>query len=211
MSESSVSSEETFVENWLNSHEAFAAAFVERWLQSHPHQARVYLEKRCTRNVSRHFGVGGALEEGKMLKHFSTPNLHLNRRKKPTSELRQMSRQELFMELLRDVVSPDFDVNHMSHKILVNVLVLTNADRSSLFLVEGPEDNPLLVSRLFDVMEHSSVEEALHDEVEAIKIPVGVGIIGHAAKTGETINLHDAYEVSIQCLLCSAFTPHQKF
>ena len=99
------------------------------------------------------------------------------------------------MELLRDVVSPDFDVNSLSHKILVNVILLTNADRSSLFLVEGPEDNPVLVSRLFDVMENSTVESALHEEVDAIKMPAGVGIAGYVAQTGEALNLEDAYEV----------------
>lgn len=99
------------------------------------------------------------------------------------------------MELLRHVVSPDFDVNSISHKILVNVLLLTNADRSSLFLAEGCSNNPILVSRLFDVTEDSTVESAIHDETEAIKIPVGVGIVGAVASTGEKINLKDAYQV----------------
>lgn len=100
------------------------------------------------------------------------------------------------MELLRDVVSPDFNVNSISHKILVNVLLLTNADRSSLFLTEGCSKKPILVSRLFDVTEDSTVESAIHDETEAIKIPIGFGIVGTVASTGERINLKDAYQVS---------------
>ncbi len=99
------------------------------------------------------------------------------------------------MELLTDVVSPNFDVNHLSHKILANVLVLINGDRSSLFLVEGTEENPVLVSRLFDVMEHTSVEDAIHEDNEALKIPFGKGIIGFAAQNGVAINLENAYKV----------------
>lgn len=123
--------------------------------------------------------------------------------RKSADELRKLSKNELFMELLRDVVSPDFDINSLSHKILVNVLILINADRSSLFLVEGPKESPILVSRLFDVTEHSSLHEVLHDESEAIKIPFGVGIVGQAAKTGQVINIADAYKVeNTACKLC---------
>ena len=112
--------------------------------------------------------------------------------------MRKLDKHYLFVELLADVVSPNFDINHLTHKILVIVLVLTNADRSSLFLVEGPKDNPILVSRLFDVMENTSVEEAVHDDSEAIKIPMGTGIAGSVAKTGDTINAKNAYQVIIK-------------
>lgn len=186
--------EEREVEKWLQSHDEFAAGFVEKWLYTHPQQARkllgrVSIPPTQSSNLLK-------IEDGtNLLQHcISTPNLHSKRRKKSATELRQLNHQELFMELLADVVSPDFDVNGLSHKILVNVLLLTNADRSSLFLVEGPSDKPVLVSRLFDVTEHSTVEEAIHEEADSIKIPVGVGIAGHTAKTGETINLQDAYE-----------------
>ena len=193
----STNSDQEFVEKWLGSHEGFTASFVERWLQNHPHYTRLCMEKHS--NVTHNPTLGGALDEGKLLKHYmSSPNVHMNRRKKSTTELRRLNRHELFMELLQDVVSPDFNVNSLTHKILVNVLVLTNADRSSLFLVEGSENHQLLVSRLFDIMENSTVEESLHGEADAIKIPIGVGIVGHAAQTGETINLQDAYEVRMQ-------------
>ena len=200
----SIDSEKRFVENWLDGHEDHARSFVERWLQAHSHQARALLEKLCNQgNTTITKPLGAAMEEGKLLNHcISTPNLHSNRKKRSASELRKMDRHQLFMELLQDVVSPDMDVNSLSHKILVNVLLLTNADRSSLFLMDGgtEDSNPILVSRLFDVMEGTTVEDAVHEEADAIKIPVGVGIAGHAAKTGETINLQNAYEVG-NCIL----------
>ena len=196
---SSAGSDQDFVEAWLGSHDEFAIRFVEKWLLEHPDKAK----KLCfgvnpcasTHTLSNSLGVN--FPESRMLKHFiSSPSLPNQRRRKTTTELRKLDKHHLFVELLTDVVSPNFDVNQLSHKILVNVLVLTNADRSSLFLVEGPEDNPVLVSRLFDVMEQTTVEEAVHDETECIKIPVGVGIAGSVAKTGDTINVKNAYEVS---------------
>ena len=183
----SQSSEQVFVENWLNSHEELAASIVKRWLQSHPKRTSLLEQSRSSKHMLK-------LDDGGLLKnHISVPVFTL---RKNNSELRRLNRQELFMELLRDVVSPDFDVNSLSYKILVNVLLLTNADRSSLFLVEGSEDKPVLVSRLFDVMENSNVESALHEEADAIKMPVGVGIAGYVAQTGEAVNLEDAYEVN---------------
>lgn len=194
------SSDQEFVESWLESHEDFAASYVEKWLKSHPTAAKRHciINNHCSsHNLHQHHGLA-VPEGGRLLKQYiSSPNLSSQtKRRKSTSELRKLDKQALFVELLKDVVSPDFDVNHLSHKILVNVLVLTNADRSSLFLVEGQEDSPVLVSRLFDVMENTSVEDAVHDDADAIKIPFGVGIIGAAAITGEHINLENAYEVS---------------
>ena len=186
----SQSSEQEYVENWLNSHEELAASIVKRWLQSHPNRM-THLEQRSSKHMLK-------LDERGLLKNISVPVFSPRTNRRKNSELRRLNRQELFMELLRDVVSPDFDVNSLSHKILVNVILLTNADRSSLFLVEGSEDKPVLVSKLFDVTENSTVESAVHEETDAIKMPVGVGIAGYVAQSGETVNLEDAYKV--RCL-----------
>lgn len=196
----SADSDQDYVENWLGSHEEFTLRFIESWLRDHPDKAKKICQSlnycSSTHALSNSFGVN--FPESRILKHYiSTPNLPNQRRRKTATELRKMDKHHLFVELLADVVSPNFDVNHLSHKILVNVLLLTNADRSSLFLVEGSEDSPILVSRLFDVMENTSVEEAVHDESEAIKMPVGVGIAGSVAKTGDTINLQNAYQVYV--------------
>lgn len=57
---------------------------------------------------------------------------------------------DLFMELIRDV-SNELDIDVLCHKILVNVSLLTRADRGSLFLAKGPPHNKYLVAKLFDV------------------------------------------------------------
>lgn len=54
------------------------------------------------------------------------------------------------MELIRDI-SNELDINVLCHKILVNVGLLTQADRGSLFLAKGTTKNRYLVAKLFDV------------------------------------------------------------
>ncbi len=187
---------EDVVFKWLDSHQDSAAKYIGKWVQTHPSTSKRLCMQHSTSSPMFQPCVG-QLEETQLLNHhLSSPALPFsNRKRKSNAELRQLNRQELFMELLTDVVSPNFDVNHLSHKILANVLVLINGDRSSLFLVEGTEENPVLVSRLFDVMENTSVEDAIHEENEALKIPFGKGIIGFAAQNGVAINLENAYKV----------------
>jgi len=115
------------------------------------------------------------------------------RKKKTVEELSSLNEKDLLMELIRDIAY-ELDVDSLSHKILVNVSILTKGDRCSLFLVQGHKDRKYLVSRLFDVTTESTVEEAVKPASEAIIIPVGVGIAGHAAATGENINIKDAYQ-----------------
>jgi hypothetical protein len=61
-----------------------------------------------------------------------------------------MDESELFMELIRDVAN-ELDIDVLCHKILVNVGLLTHADRGSLFLARGPRNARYLVAKLFDV------------------------------------------------------------
>ena len=121
-----------------------------------------------------------------------------NRPKRKTfEELSALNEKDLFMELIRDIAH-ELDVDALSHKILVNVSILTKCDRSSLFLCKGHKDRKYLISRLFDVTVDSTVEEAVRPIEDAITIPFGVGIAGNAAATGEMINIEDAYKVIFQ-------------
>ena len=65
-------------------------------------------------------------------------------------QLDMMDDSDLFMELIRDVAN-ELDIDVLCHKILVNVGLLTHADRGSLFLARGPRDGRYLVAKLFDV------------------------------------------------------------
>ncbi|GLH03458.1 cGMP-specific 3, partial [Gryllus bimaculatus] len=70
-------------------------------------------------------------------------------RRRQLQQLLQMDEGELFMELIRDVAN-ELDIDVLCHKILVNVGLLTRADRCSLFLARGPRDARYLVAKLFD-------------------------------------------------------------
>jgi hypothetical protein len=54
------------------------------------------------------------------------------------------------MELIRDVAN-ELDIDVLCHKILVNVGLLTHADRGSLFLTKAQSSKKVLVAKLFDV------------------------------------------------------------
>ncbi|XP_046433336.1 cGMP-specific 3',5'-cyclic phosphodiesterase [Neodiprion pinetum] len=109
-------------------------------------------------------------------------------------ELNQLDEGDLFMELIRDVAN-ELDINILCHKILVNVGLLTHADRGSLFLAKGPLEDRYLVAKLFDVTQDTELEEAVQRaKREEIRIPFGVGIAGFVAQSKQIINIKDAYK-----------------
>ncbi|XP_012222882.1 cGMP-specific 3',5'-cyclic phosphodiesterase isoform X2 [Linepithema humile] len=124
-------------------------------------------------------------------KRSKSPNSSLMGRRE---ELGRLDESDLFMELIRDVAN-ELDINILCHKILVNVGLLTYADRGSLFLAKGPLEDRYLVAKLFDVTQDTELEEAVQRaKNEELKIPFGVGIAGYVAQTKETINIKDAYK-----------------
>lgn len=202
------------VEKYLDDHQDFTKSYFERkatssmvdnWMSSRSHRpgsramevnhvkrdgvrSHVMLKKDNNFTNGRLNSIfGSERDEGKM----SVP------RRRRKSKLGELDEKELFMELIRDIAN-ELDINMLSHKILVNVSILTNADRCSLFLVRGSRDNKVLVSKLFDVTSESTVDEAIRSEEDEICVPLGVGIAGHAAATGESINIKDAYSVGIR-------------
>lgn len=111
-------------------------------------------------------------------------------------DLKNSNERQFFFEIVRDIAN-DLDLTTLSYKILVNVGILTNADRCSLFLVEGPKGKQSLVSKVFDVQvggPNSPSKDFINQQRE-IRVPWGKGLVGYAAETGETVNIPDAYAV----------------
>lgn len=107
-----------------------------------------------------------------------------------------MDETELFMELIRDVAN-ELDIDVLCHKILVNVSLLTHADRGSLFLARGSDSGRYLTAKLFDVRHDTVFEEAVKlSHSEELRIPFGVGIAGTVAQTKSLVNIKNAYNVS---------------
>ena len=120
--------------------------------------------------------------------------------RKTRSELKALDERELMYELVIDICH-DMDTTSLCHKILQNVSILLNADRCSMFLVQGPKDSDsrVLVSTLFDVNIHSSLQDC-KEKSEEIRVSWGMGIIGYVAQTGIAVNIPDAYEVSLHLI-----------
>lgn len=126
--------------------------------------------------------------------------------KRNVSESKVRDERQLLYELVMDVCN-DLDVTSLCHKILQNVSLLLSADRCSLFLVRGDKNSPdcRLVSKLFDVNMNASLRDSM-ERSEEISIPYGTGIVGFVAKTGESVNIADAYAVSAMLFnICSLF------
>ncbi|HEU5315388.1 MAG TPA: HD domain-containing phosphohydrolase [Chloroflexota bacterium] len=93
---------------------------------------------------------------------------------------RQLARQEIVLEITRSFASaPTLD------QLLLTVGEQTctaiNADRTTFFLVDERTDT--LFSR--------STNEL---EIKEIRVPIGVGMSGHVAKSGEILNVPNCYE-----------------
>ena len=97
------------------------------------------------------------------------------------------------LELVEDI-SSHLDVTALCHKIFLHIHGLISADRYSLFLVcEDSSNDKFLISRLLDVAEGSTLEEASNN---CIRLEWNKGIVGHVAAFGEPLNIKDAYEVN---------------
>ncbi|OCT99901.1 hypothetical protein XELAEV_18005685mg [Xenopus laevis] len=97
------------------------------------------------------------------------------------------------LELVKDI-SSHLDVTALCHKIFLHIHELIAADRYSLFLVcEDSSNKKFLVSRLFDVAEGTTVEQASNN---CIRLEWNKGIVGHVAEFGQPLNIKDAYQDS---------------
>lgn len=203
------------VEKFLDENHEFAksyyqrkatSAMVDNWMSSRSHQpgSRAMQVNHIHRDTTRpptFLKTDGEFNDNRLNSIFgpaSEGRKHSSPRRK--SILAELDEKELFMELIRDIAN-ELDITMLSHKILVNVSILTNADRCSLFLVRGSRENKVLVSKLFDVTSESTLDQVLRSEDDEICVPLGVGIAGHTAATGETINIEDAYSVSLSSTL----------
>ncbi|XP_041985200.1 cGMP-specific 3',5'-cyclic phosphodiesterase-like isoform X2 [Aricia agestis] len=117
----------------------------------------------------------------------------VKRSRSPSASARQLEEADLFMDLIKDVAN-ELDIDVLCHKILVNVCLLTSADRGSLFLAKGTPPDRYLQAKLFDVTRDTELNDALQiARSQEIKIPFGVGVAGLAAQTKHHINIKNAY------------------
>ncbi|RMC18508.1 hypothetical protein DUI87_04398 [Hirundo rustica rustica] len=109
--------------------------------------------------------------------------------------LKEHNERQFFLELVKDI-SNDLDLTSLSYKILIFVCLMVDADRGSLFLVEGTSaGKKTLVSKFFDVHAGTPLLPCgSTEDSNEVQVPWGKGIIGYVAEHGETVNIPDAYQ-----------------
>ena len=93
---------------------------------------------------------------------------------------REIEKNALLLDVMRSV-SSQLELDALLPAVIAQVSRVMRADRSSVFLIDQRRGE--CWSRV-----------AQGSEMAEIRFPVGVGIAGHVAATGETINIPDAYE-----------------
>lgn len=182
---------------------------VEKWLrESASNELRAQIQsvlpnQPTTVSSSRRTSITSDLFQLWLAASPSKPGESTQNVRAPRKDLDTLDESELFMELIRDVAN-ELDIDVLCHKILVNVSLLTHADRGSLFLARGTPENRYLVAKLFDVRQDTKFEEAVRQaRSEEIRIPFGVGIAGTVAQSKELINIKDAYQVHASFYYCN--------
>ncbi|XP_013913152.1 PREDICTED: dual 3',5'-cyclic-AMP and -GMP phosphodiesterase 11A [Thamnophis sirtalis] len=109
--------------------------------------------------------------------------------------LKQHNERQFFLELVKDI-SNDLDLSTLSYKILIFVCLMVDAERGSLFLVEGSGGGKKsLVSKVFDVHGGAPVLPCYSTEnSNEMQLLWGKSTVGYVAEHGETVNMPDVYQ-----------------
>ncbi len=92
---------------------------------------------------------------------------------------RRTETSEILLNVMRAVAS-ELEIDHLLQTIVLKTSEAMNADRCTLFLVDRKTGG--LWSKV-----------AQGAEMNEIRVPRGIGLAGHVALSGETVNIQDAY------------------
>jgi len=95
---------------------------------------------------------------------------------------KRMQTSEILLNVMR-AVSSELEIDQLLQKIVGKTSEVMNADRCTLFLLDRQTGG--LWSKV-----------AQGDNLKEIRVPRGMGIAGHVALSGETVNIRDAYQDS---------------
>lgn len=93
---------------------------------------------------------------------------------------REIRKTNSLLDVMR-TVSTELDLDSLLARIMEKTTEVMDADRSSLYMVDH-KTNEIW----FKVAQGAELHE--------VRIPIGLGIAGYVAATGETVNIADAYE-----------------
>lgn len=118
-----------------------------------------------------------------------------------SSSIKQRKLQSFLLTVVKSIFTEMISMDSLIIKIMNFAQHLVAADRASLFLVDSKTNQ--LYARIFDIHKQESsdaLETVAHspskednDIAREIRFPVGVGIAGYVAETGETLCVTEAY------------------
>ncbi|XP_023234768.1 probable 3',5'-cyclic phosphodiesterase pde-5 [Centruroides sculpturatus] len=109
-----------------------------------------------------------------------------------TNMVRQRKLNNFLLTVVKSIFQDMISMDTVIVKIMMFAQKLVNADRASLFLVDGRSKE--LYARIFDVSgSQDSTNNIKPEASKEIRFPLGTGIAGHVALTGESLNISDAY------------------
>ncbi len=111
------------------------------------------------------------------------PSQEDDHKKQIISLKEQLERKNIELNSIQQIgksLSSELNIDRLLQLIMNEMTRLLNAERSTFFIVD--EEKNELWSKI-----------AQKAEVKEIRLKIGQGIAGHVAKTGETINIKDAY------------------
>ncbi|XP_064618412.1 cAMP and cAMP-inhibited cGMP 3',5'-cyclic phosphodiesterase 10A-like [Liolophura sinensis] len=83
-------------------------------------------------------------------------------------------------------------IDSLIQNIMMYTKGLVNADRASLFLVD--EEKQEMYADYFDDGKVDEHDRPIFEKKSQIRFSINRGIAGHVAKTGQSVNIHDAYK-----------------
>ncbi|XP_059090065.1 probable 3',5'-cyclic phosphodiesterase pde-5 isoform X3 [Tigriopus californicus] len=118
-----------------------------------------------------------------------------------SNSVKQRKLQSFLLTVVKSIFTEMISMDSLIIKIMNFAQHLVAADRASLFLVDSKTNQ--LYARIFDIhkqdssdaldtLDHSTNKDD-NDIAREIRFPVGVGIAGYVAETGETLCVTEAY------------------
>ncbi|CAI9740194.1 cGMP-specific 3 3' [Octopus vulgaris] len=120
-------------------------------------------------------------------------NIVFHKKLSRRNQAESLTTNEKYKEILK-VLNSEIHIHFVCHKVLQNLCILLHSERANLFMVRGVGKVQYLMSTLFDITSDSTLEQSLHTEENALRIPFGKGIAGFVADNKYLLNIKDVYQ-----------------
>lgn len=112
---------------------------------------------------------------------------------------KEIKRNQVLLDLAKTIFEEQCTLENIVHKIMMITQSLLQCERCSVLLVD--QNSKSLFSRAFDLEakdvvydeENSATVRTRKSSRTEVRFPVNIGITGHVATTGQTLNIPDAY------------------